>query len=1518
MGFSPAAPGRWRVQWLGAGEIFSIPEVPTVRAPVCALHPTRPWAALTSEGRTLVLDLEARSLLCCSTHPSVWACWFGERLALSTTDALLLSDPADFDRVVHALSVSYSAAPGPLLGGKALFVPVADRRSVILGGSGSTIQVAAVIEGIRLEVLPDEGVPELLRAPGEIWALENLEEALDSASPLGEEPLQQLRTPAVTYSRETLAWLSETSDRPNSPHRAVVAMLQGSETKPFLQRMCTANLSGGVPDGLPEDWLAYLEEHTEKDPNRLTIEQVQLAALAPGGLSAMLRCGSTPRLVLAIAEETEHPIALERLAELDRSLEDGELLMITTGHGPDSANLFARVGGRHSGRALGRRGWDDLWETASYYLFGSGRHYPRLPFLDELGEFAYLQRGHLDLLDRPEAGARALVVEAIERSLMSTGPHAAPRLLAALEVVCEAVGDRLHRVACRRLRARIAELDHDPDPARYSSALQALDGLVERSHPVAIEILISWASLLAESRDPAALPLLEEALAHLRSQAHVLSPVPLADLARALSRMGRQAEVVEIVRTRPDLIGGDALPLHGARLCFDLLEALAALGRHEEVITTCDAWDHKFPSSIDWRRERDRSLRALGCTAEDATVPPSPGCLGEDEERALDEHARSLGIAITIRGCHARSLSLWVEPLPVGEPATNTLDQHRAWRHALGALRQSLHAQYDSVELHETPHTTALLRRAVPEIEALLLAHPLVCEVLSESQPPEVITWGHVQDREDQIRITIRAHGPRAVGPARDLGVLCAVLVRDLRPDLDEIPLAPRVEHREADIDPGTSDLSWQSEHVRALLEEIHEAPLRDQPIAGLEHRASRLYGEMRALCEALARHQIDEIDLGPQLWINAETIASMAGSSRRFLVAYDLRRGIARTLVGMERDGMIGLEWIRGIARQVRPPGPRTQHGRSSLGSVLAEIERSRRDAPARWLARVDVLRTTEDAQRARAREARLSRWGMVWLRPALRTIEGAERAERAALERWSALPCDVLFVSDGDRDQIYRILPGGEQIRIDLPSPDTYRYKAALSPDRRRLFVTSRTLAREIDLASGRMRFVFEGAVLTSIAALSGGYVAVSVRGGTHRLDRTDPDVAALSSPEQWQWGSTTSLETASGIALIGPDGTTRFVRSSNYNPRIRAVHSGQVLIVEAWGRWWKTAVLAFEDGQLAVLAKLPESMGEVREVDGHILGRGGCELIGLEAALLRARPGFLQELSYHELLEGVFRQRPLIETSDPDLLLVAVGPRPHGPPLDLQWALELSAHDALGYDGPDGPHPLIRDGTLHLLHPDPADAGAFEEIPTTPSLSLDAMVWTRAESGQLLFAGSQGLWSVSPEAGRTVRLGDMEGSPHAIVALDADRVLTSCQSPGCRTLSVRRNPTSMPGGWVATTRVEITTFDRMYLLGNDLLALGLHDPTRGQAVIVFVHVAENDTLHYVAQAPSALEGVWSLGDRSVLVTQEGLYALDGLERLRSLGASPPIATLSFDPFLPANAPLRVKVHLRDGSTL
>jgi hypothetical protein len=611
---------------------------------------------------------------------------------------------------------------------------------------------------------------------------------------------------------------------------------------------------------------------------------------------------------------------------------------------------------------------------------------------------------------------------------------------------------------------------------------------------------------------------------------------------------------------------------------------------------------------------------------------------------------------------------MWIPPrlhvhlAPLAADADVDGEPHaRAWERVLAELHR-LVPDSDGVELQrvDADHLEGRLAAERSRVAAWV-------EEIDRERPADYPRDGlelAAPDGYGPLSIALSRAAPELDPDADDLAfeIRMRLLARD--PTLAELPMEPllrrsyRVEHREA----------WVAAEVVALVECLREHPAREDPYLDLSDAGFELRDDALALLlDALAWHQAEGRGLGDALWFSAEAIASMRTRRPTFIVAHD-RTGEGRTLIRtVDREEQGYLFWHPGLLQHAelrRAGGERGQ-----LGALLAGLVRERGDQlPAEYLARLEAVKRAREEARERARErralraARFAAEGWVALRP--RPVAPVAEPDLAVEVTWPTPAGAVRFVPRGGRDHV--LLPGGAE--VPLPSPQWYRFRAALTPDSTRLLVASTTRLREVDLATGAVTVRLQGPSILGVAALAGDRAAV-VCGGRVVLDRGDPDVAALDSvrdlpPRQHR----VTVEGKPGLQLVGG----RFYDIPDL-VGATSVLEGRILVLSRARRGgWATMVLAVKDGALIPLRKLSEALR-------------GFELVGLEAAWQAARPMRLAAIELRLGLEVAApepRRCPLA-TSCPALSLVPSDEPPAPAPAPPPEARAIAADLGLDVD-------------------------------------------------------------------------------------------------------------------------------------------------------------------------------------------------------------------------------------------
>jgi hypothetical protein len=196
-------------------------------------------------------------------------------------------------------------------------------------------------------------------------------------------------------------------------------------------------------------------------------------------------------------------------------------------------------------------------------------------------------------------------------------------------------------------------------------------------------------------------------------------------------------------------------------------------------------------------------------------------------------------------------------------------------------------------------------------------------------------------------------------------------------------------------------------------------------------------------------------------------------------------------------------------------------------------------------------------------------------------------------------------------------------------------------VTPDHKKIVVASNVRVREVDRETRAVRDLLQGPWLTHVRCLAEGFVAVLGREGTHRLERSDPDVAAMKSvadmPAHLTWFEVQTPGMLFVLDLRARPEKILVQSIACRAERIDAVLDGRVLVV---GHGDGTTFYGVKHRQLALMGKLEEKLGRVFDVGKRVYGEG-FEIEGIEEAWGAAR---VEEKKHAELaVEGDFSFEP-----------------------------------------------------------------------------------------------------------------------------------------------------------------------------------------------------------------------------------------------------------------------------------
>lgn len=269
----------------------------------------------------------------------------------------------------------------------------------------------------------------------------------------------------------------------------------------------------------------------------------------------------------------------------------------------------------------------------------------------------------------------------------------------------------------------------------------------------------------------------------------------------------------------------------------------------------------------------------------------------------------------------------------------------------------------------------------------------------------------------------------------------------------------------------------------------------------------------------------------------------------------------------------------------------------------------------------------TPEDTQRLRD-EAIAASESEVVAAPILGFTPNDDEDSEPEPLRWSTASRDVLFVPHADgRERVLLAEPGADDgDALDLPSKQTYRGRAALSPTRMRLAVGSPTSCRRVEIDTGESRVVLQGPWQVGVAWLDEEIVAVLTQGGDWKLEFDDPDVAEMPAVKQFPKGTQkhATMRTPGMLHVVDTRGGSDLRVSVHVKAeRLETLRGGRVVVLRREppnDTSWGTLFMRHDEGRLTSIAKLPIDIGEVREEDGTIRGAAGFEVLGLDVEAAR----------------------------------------------------------------------------------------------------------------------------------------------------------------------------------------------------------------------------------------------------------------------------------------------------------
>lgn len=1398
-----------------------------------------------------------------------------------------------------------------MLGGRVTWVRVAPRRSVLIADG----RVVGVIDGLALAA-PRSGADHVLVRP-----------LLGAVELVGEVPtgvaiddLRRAVEPVVELERDLLAWILVAPDARQLPHRAIVL---STTADPDLEH-ATARFSRA---SLPGDG-------SHRPPR--SIEGLQDSAVKS------TRVDDIATIVKTLADHAHRYVAIEiqrdpvaALTAIEDAIVEGDLLVVLMRQADGTYLVRMRVDGRRAGYDLAPPvTWARIWSTVSYRLVRLSMQ--QTPLLDELGDPLYIDAGFVDLLDRPEVDARRLLLDYIDLRLhgMKQNAHYAERLLRPFELACERAGDAVHRALCHGLRGRHAKLNHDTARAIafHRTCVAAVASVSAEDDPATTRALVGLGQALHDTGSVEAIDVLADAVARMRRRGDdtVDLGVALETLGRAQRKHGKYADAVTTLRDgfRVQKAFGARWPencLHEAELALEadgrFSEALAmvdelriltapsdehglqrrildesearcriALGELEAAASLLVALRRETYSAVDRQRvdalidslpPEVREARLRSAADAERTVRDQVAAA----EAPLREEARSRGMVLL--GMHMSTGAVYLHLAPRDEmdgPARPSYRARCAELVALAAARivaipvevQLSHLDHRAGRIFEA---RARIERSVRELAAGGL------EGYAADDPFGRVDLIDVRAGWTQIDLVLGTHGPAAITDARDLAFEIIARVREAHPEHADVPMGSRVQP----VFVGTGTYPYDGAHLApetvALLEALRRFPRRAEIDISALQSASELSDDVRAVVHTVALHAVEGETVGDALYFDKDAIASCGRSQApAFVLAYDMRDP-SRTLV-VERDNRRtrSVRWWPGIWSP--DSVHHTADDSGTLGMALAGIV----DENAVRASRAALAASFERAtSRSEARARRFGERGWIGWIVHPTTEQGgdddgneyASRHERSdAADGWQ-----IDITSGADRDHVFRVAPDGTRTEVVLPSAAPYRALGSPTPDRTRWLIASRTRLREVHVASGATRIVMEGPWIVSVAALTDDLVVFASFGGEHTLDRTDPDVAALSSMRQMPPGDSIRLAAAHGIGLcrIGDEpGLVRWIDVDERDMlRLETVLDGRVLVISSWRR---ALVVAVKEGALIPLRSIDHAWGP------------SVELFGLEAAWQAARPYQVATLSLHREHDVPAPRRFLVECSDQRMYLerVDIAPVERTIPGAARRALALTEADLLWDRSSCQDFVLLRGGQLRLIRVEGDRAEMrVDERAVEPPIVGEHAAFSIARDGRMVFAGPSGAWWIDRDRATASLIAPQSLPVASIAALSAERVLVlSRHGP----VDVRMT-LLVDGSVLATWPVHV--FDRVCALpGAGLVVLSFQYMPEDQAMTVLLHVSSRGTLHHVSHARISVRDAFERDGRVFIESSDGVFALNHLEDFGALDGSPALAGVYYAP--------------------
>ncbi|MEM9070235.1 MAG: WG repeat-containing protein, partial [Myxococcota bacterium] len=227
-----------------------------------------------------------------------------------------------------------------------------------------------------------------------------------------------------------------------------------------------------------------------------------------------------------------------------------------------------------------------------------------------------------------------------------------------------------------------------------------------------------------------------------------------------------------------------------------------------------------------------------------------------------------------------------------------------------------------------------------------------------------------------------------------------------------------------------------------------------------------------------------------------------------------------------------------------------------------------------------------------------------------------------REAPLRWHAYERDVVFSPHEDGRERVRLTRPNEDAgdEVDLPSVQTYRTRAALSPSGKRLAVGSPTFCRRVDVRTGKVDDVLQGPWQIAVGWLDEDKVVVLTQAGHWKLRFDDPDVAAMPAVKSFPKGrqQSATMQTTGMLHVVDTrQGAELLVSLKVTASEMDVLRGGRLIVLRREPpneRSWGTLLLRSDEGRLTSIAKFAIDIGEVSERGDALVSAAGFEILGL----------------------------------------------------------------------------------------------------------------------------------------------------------------------------------------------------------------------------------------------------------------------------------------------------------------